>query len=67
MIWYHLFAKKFRFFNLTKDEDPIPKVTYKPPPVAPKEAYGTGVNKYVYYVCNARNFFDYKMLIKNFT
>lgn len=36
-----------------EDEDPIPKVTYKPPPVVPKESYGVGVNKYVYYVCNA--------------
>ena len=32
----------------------MPKVNFKPPPVVPKEAYGTGINKYVYYVCNAR-------------
>lgn len=37
-----------------EEEDPVPKSTYKPPPVAPKEQYGSGTNKYVYYVCNAR-------------
>ncbi|NXY65417.1 RSH4A protein, partial [Callaeas wilsoni] len=29
-----------------------PKSTYKPPPEIPKEANGTGTNKYVYFVCN---------------
>ncbi|XP_051802912.1 radial spoke head protein 6 homolog A isoform X2 [Acanthochromis polyacanthus] len=32
--------------------DPLPESTYKPPPVVPKEIIGTGVNKFVYYVCN---------------
>lgn len=32
--------------------DPLPQSTYKPPPVVPKEATGTGANKFVYYVCN---------------
>ena len=41
-------------FIKIKEEDPIPKVNFKPPPVVPKETYGVGVNKYVYYVCNAR-------------
>ncbi|XP_034451680.1 radial spoke head protein 4 homolog A-like [Hippoglossus hippoglossus] len=31
--------------------DPLPQSTYKPPPVLPKEPIGTGVNKFVYYVC----------------
>lgn len=31
--------------------DPLPQSTYKPPPVVPKEARGTGANKFVYYVC----------------
>ena len=31
--------------------DPLPLSTYKPPPVLPKEPIGTGVNKFVYYVC----------------
>ncbi|XP_010083665.1 PREDICTED: radial spoke head protein 4 homolog A, partial [Pterocles gutturalis] len=34
-----------------KEYEP-PKSTYKPPPVVPKEANGTGANKYVYFVCN---------------
>ncbi|NWY58836.1 RSH4A protein, partial [Chionis minor] len=33
-------------------EDEPPKSIYKPPPVIPKEENGTGVNKYVYFVCN---------------
>ncbi|XP_027643527.2 radial spoke head protein 4 homolog A-like [Falco peregrinus] len=33
-------------------EDELPKTTYKPPPVIPKEENGTGANKYVYFVCN---------------
>ncbi|XP_074524620.1 radial spoke head protein 4 homolog A [Halichoeres trimaculatus] len=32
--------------------DPLPPSTFKPPPVVPKEAIGTGANKFVYYVCN---------------
>ncbi|KAM9849264.1 radial spoke head protein 4 homolog A [Aulostomus maculatus] len=32
--------------------DPLPKSTYKPPPEVPKEAAGTGANKFVYFVCN---------------
>lgn len=40
-----------------EEEDPVPKSTYKTPPQAPKEPYGTGTNKYVYYVCNARKIF----------
>lgn len=31
--------------------EPLPQSTYKPPPVVPKEANGTGANKFVYYVC----------------
>uniref|UniRef100_A0A4W6BXJ4 Radial spoke head 6 homolog A n=1 Tax=Lates calcarifer TaxID=8187 RepID=A0A4W6BXJ4_LATCA len=31
--------------------DPLPQSTYKPAPVVPKEAIGTGANKCVYYVC----------------
>ncbi len=46
----------YKFKTHIKEEDPIPKVNFKPPPVVPKEAYGVGVNKYVYYVCNARKF-----------
>jgi radial spoke head protein 4A len=38
------------------EEDPLPKSTYKPPPIVPKEERGTGVNKYTYYVCNHRMF-----------
>ncbi|XP_036972048.1 radial spoke head protein 4 homolog A isoform X1 [Acanthopagrus latus] len=38
--------------HLTENEtDPLPQSTYKPPPVVPKEARGTGANKFVYYVC----------------
>nr|XP_020457714.1 radial spoke head protein 6 homolog A-like [Monopterus albus] len=33
------------------DMDLLPQSTYKPPPVVPKEATGTGTNKSVYYVC----------------
>ncbi|NWI69036.1 RSH4A protein, partial [Todus mexicanus] len=33
-------------------EDKLPKSTYKPPPVIPKEENGTGANKYIYFVCN---------------
>lgn len=36
------------------EEDPLPKSTFKPPPVVPKEERGTGVNKNTYYVCNHR-------------
>jgi radial spoke head protein 4/6 len=36
------------------EEDPLPKSSYKPPPIVPKEERGTGVNKYTYYVCNYR-------------
>lgn len=36
-----------------KEKEPEPpKSTYKPPPEIPKEANGTGANKYVYFVCN---------------
>ncbi|NXP97730.1 RSH4A protein, partial [Vidua macroura] len=36
-----------------KEKEPEPpKSTYKPPPDIPKEANGTGTNKYVYFVCN---------------
>lgn len=31
--------------------DPLPQSTFKPLPVVPKEAIGTGANKFVYYVC----------------
>ncbi|NXO85111.1 RSH4A protein, partial [Sitta europaea] len=34
-----------------KEAEP-PKSTYKPPPEIPKEANGTGTNKYTYFVCN---------------
>ncbi|TDH08163.1 hypothetical protein EPR50_G00095320 [Perca flavescens] len=33
------------------ETDPLPLSTYKPLPDVPKEALGTGANKYVYYVC----------------
>lgn len=32
--------------------DQLPQSTYKPPLVVPKEATGSGANKFVYYVCN---------------
>ncbi|XP_076987507.1 radial spoke head protein 6 homolog A isoform X2 [Tamandua tetradactyla] len=32
--------------------DLIPKPTWKPPPVIPKEESRTGANKYLYFVCN---------------
>ncbi|XP_059940709.1 radial spoke head protein 6 homolog A [Mesoplodon densirostris] len=35
-----------------KVTDVIPKPTWKPPPVVPKEASRNGANKYVYFVCN---------------
>ncbi|UJR09249.1 hypothetical protein I4U23_013495 [Adineta vaga] len=38
--------------ELEGEEDPLPKSTFKSPPVVPKEERGTGVNKYTYYVCN---------------
>ncbi|XP_042339934.1 radial spoke head protein 6 homolog A [Plectropomus leopardus] len=31
--------------------DPLPQSTYKPLPAVPKEALGSGANKFVYYVC----------------
>ncbi|XP_067113743.1 radial spoke head protein 6 homolog A [Osmerus mordax] len=31
--------------------DPLPRSTYKPPPVVPKEENRTGANKYSYFVC----------------
>uniref|UniRef100_A0A8C5EHC9 Radial spoke head protein 6 homolog A-like n=2 Tax=Gouania willdenowi TaxID=441366 RepID=A0A8C5EHC9_GOUWI len=34
------------------EKDPLPQTNFKPPPVVPKEAIGTGANKFVYYVCN---------------
>ena len=33
-------------------EDLPPKSNYKPPPLIPKEEFGTGANKKVYFVCN---------------
>lgn len=30
----------------------VPQSSYKPPPEVPKEAIGTGANKFFYYVCN---------------
>ncbi|CAF1600515.1 unnamed protein product, partial [Adineta ricciae] len=38
--------------ELQTEVDPLPKSSYKSPPVIPKEDRGTGVNKYTYYVCN---------------
>ena len=35
-----------------KEETLPPKPNYKPPPVIPKEEFGTGCNKKVYFVCN---------------
>ncbi|KAF6288991.1 radial spoke head 6-like protein A [Rhinolophus ferrumequinum] len=35
-----------------KVPDIIPKPTWKPPPVIPKEENRTGTNKYLYFVCN---------------
>lgn len=43
--------------DMDGEEDPLPKSTYKAPPVVPKEERGTGVNKYTYYVCNHRKCF----------
>ncbi|KAK7901489.1 hypothetical protein WMY93_018258 [Mugilogobius chulae] len=47
----------------TEDEDKevtetdlLPQSTYKPPPVVPIEAPGTGTNKYAYYVCKEPGF-----------
>ncbi|XP_055083454.1 radial spoke head protein 4 homolog A [Periophthalmus magnuspinnatus] len=37
-------------------QDLLPESTYKPPPVVPIEAPGTGTNKYVYYVCKEPGF-----------
>jgi len=34
------------------EEDELPKSTYKPPPVVPKEDHRSGANKKVYFVCN---------------
>ncbi|CAL8253754.1 unnamed protein product [Merluccius merluccius] len=34
-----------------KEADALPQSTHKPPPAAPKEANGTGVNRCAYYVC----------------
>ncbi|CAF3759119.1 unnamed protein product [Adineta steineri] len=38
--------------DIEGEEDPLPKSTFKSPPVVPKEERGTGVNKSTYYVCN---------------
>ena len=35
-----------------KATDVIPKPTWKPPPVIPKEDSRTGTNRYLYFVCN---------------
>ncbi|NIG57971.1 radial spoke head protein-like [Pontoporia blainvillei] len=35
-----------------KATDVIPKPTWKPPPVVPKEESRNGANKYLYFVCN---------------
>jgi radial spoke head protein 4A len=43
--------------DFDNEEDPLPKSTYKPPGVVPKEERNTGVNKFTYYVCNHRMFF----------
>ncbi|XP_070765475.1 radial spoke head protein 4 homolog A [Enoplosus armatus] len=37
--------------NEENEMDPLPKSTYQPLPVVPREAVGTGANKFVYYVC----------------
>jgi radial spoke head protein 4A len=29
----------------------LPKSQYKPPPPVPEEEYGTGANKFIYFVC----------------
>ncbi len=42
--------------DFDSEDDPLPKTTYKAPPIIPKEQRGTGVNKYTYYVCNHRMF-----------
>jgi len=34
------------------EEDELPKSTWKPPPVVPKEDHHSGANKKVYFVCN---------------
>ncbi|XP_039626056.1 radial spoke head protein 4 homolog A [Polypterus senegalus] len=35
-----------------EDLDPLPKSTYRPPPVVPKEANRSGANKFTYFVCS---------------
>ncbi|XP_028321970.1 radial spoke head protein 6 homolog A-like [Gouania willdenowi] len=35
-----------------KEEDPLLQTNLKPPPVVPKEALGTGANKFMFYVCS---------------
>ncbi|RXM34555.1 Radial spoke head protein 4-like A [Acipenser ruthenus] len=35
-----------------EDLDPLPKSSYKSPPVVPKEDNHTGVNKFIYFVCS---------------
>ncbi|KAF7650852.1 hypothetical protein LDENG_00119360 [Lucifuga dentata] len=37
--------------NEENESIPLPQSSYKPPPVVPKEALGTGSNRCVYYVC----------------
>ncbi|XP_044055542.1 radial spoke head protein 6 homolog A [Siniperca chuatsi] len=37
--------------NDENEMDPLPQSTYQPLPVVPKEAIGTGANKFLYYVC----------------
>ncbi|KAM4628680.1 radial spoke head protein 4 homolog A isoform 2-T2 [Polymixia lowei] len=37
--------------EVVEEIDPLPRSTYKSPPVVPKEANRTGVNKFGYYVC----------------
>ena len=44
--------------ELDGEDDPLPESKYKPPPVVPKEERGTGLNKFTYYVCNHREFYN---------
>lgn len=46
-------AEKGEEEETNEEEEPVPQITFKPVPPIPKENYGVGANKYIYYVCNA--------------
>ncbi|KAF3835636.1 hypothetical protein F7725_028194, partial [Dissostichus mawsoni] len=37
--------------DVEKEMNPLPQSAYRPPPTVPKEALGTGANKFAFYVC----------------